>query len=41
MQEVIMLGFGRQVLELCGPIVFIGLFLALALLVWRIRKENV
>jgi len=41
MQEVFMFGFGRQVLELCGPIVFIGLFLALALLVWRIRKENV
>ena len=41
MQEVFMFGLGRQLLELCGPIVFIGLFLALALLVWRVRKENV
>ena len=42
MQDFLMFGFGRQVLELCGPLVFIGLFaLAIAAVVWRARKENV
>ena len=41
MQEVIMLGFGRQVLELCGPIVIIGFFVLAIVLMWRIKKENV
>ena len=39
MQEVIMLGFGRQVLELCGPVIFIGLLVLSIVVVWRIKKN--
>jgi hypothetical protein len=39
MQEFIMLGFGRQVLELCGPVIFIGLLVLAIVVVWRIKKN--
>ena len=42
MQDFLMFGVGLQVLELCGPLVFIGLYaLAIVAVVWRVRKENV
>lgn len=42
MQDLLVFGIGHWLLELCGPLVFIGFFaLAIVAVVWRARKENV